>query len=129
MARLGLLDGLKRWQVLTGGDELVLGKFTIKKGNDPWLLGDTVISNELYYKWCFTSDRYRFTVKCSDVITYAIEGGGTTNILIIEATYQGYQLTEVQGKLNSIIPNLNLDRVKARVVQWFKNNPMPELVA
>lgn len=131
MARLGLLDGLKRWKVLIGGDELVLGKFTIKKGENKWMsLDNRVIAICPYYAWYFASGRYQFIVKCSDTITYGIDRYNYASILTIFAQREGgYQINEVRGEENRVTTDLNLDQVRARVVQWFKSNPMPELVS
>ena len=113
MARLGLLDGLKRWK-LPVDNGFTYNRLRVRKEPYRWYdENEHRYRNGSLYSWSVSSDTHTLTVQIDHI-----------NWLIITQK----SIRSVSGEGTAITTYTDTRYVINKVVEWFKNNRIKELM-
>lgn len=129
MARLGLLDGLKRWKV-PDGNVKQLGRFIIEKGEEIWFRMDTEnAADEKYtkYSWVIRHQTASFSIQTGSFAVYIIETDSFASYLQL-AVDGVYSIGVIYDGITTVHGGLTLEEAKSLVADWFRRNRIAELI-
>lgn len=128
MARLGLLDGLKRWK-LPIDNGFTYNRLRVRKEPYRWYdENEHRYRNGSLYSWSVSSDTHTLTVQIDHTITYRFRPIQASDMYPNWLIITQKSIRSVSGEGTAITTYTDTRYVINKVVEWFKNNRIKELM-